>query len=360
MPKPRRLLPSEFKAVGCYVFAGGFTLGVKSAGFEVNAHLEGKPAYGAATVRRNMPNVVIHQGFDEWPIDELSETGVDFVFGNPPCAAWSRAGSSNRRGRSWRDSRLVDCTREHFSLLETIRPRAWAWESVQEAWKLGRELVDALANRAADLGYSTTVWLHDAANLGVPQRRRRFFMVCHDVELDFPDRFDEPTTVAEALKAVSGRSSPPLQDFMKRISPRVVSAVRQGENLRTAWERENPESQRTVNARGQVSGRPSYSYVRPRMDRPSPVVRQEMIHPTEHRGMTVDELKVLSGFPLKYDIVGTDPAYLIGRGVCPPVGEHLAKIVMRGLVRSLMVREPTYRVVDQTRDQTVTTVIDRS
>lgn len=343
-------------AVGAYVFAGGFTIGVRAAGFDVLCHLEGDGGYGAPTAKLNFPDLPIHVGPEKWPIDELAGE-VDFVYGNPPCAAWSQAGSANKGGKSWKDSSLVDCTRKHFNLLRSLRPRAWAWESVQRAWTLGREMVDDMARRASDVGYSTTVWLHDAANLGTPQRRRRFFMVCHSVELEFPDRFDRHETVEEALERIALRGDEddvPLESFLRSVSPKIVQKMLPGENLRGAWERLTPIEQRELNSRGQPRGRPSFSYVRPHPNRPSPVIRQETVHPTEPRGMSLRELRVLCGFPDWFKIRDRTPAYLLGRGVCPPVGEHLANVVRIGLSKNRVVRAPTYRLIDQTGDETNT------
>jgi len=205
----------KLTAVGAYVFAGGFTIGVKKH-FDVLCHLE-ESNYGVATARRNFTGLSIHVGIDSWPIDDLANRKIDFVYGNPPCAAWSQAGSAGHRGGSWVDSPLVDCTRRHFDLLKTISPRVWAWESVQNAWTKGESFVRELADVAADLGYSTTVWLHDAAHLGVPQHRRRFFMICHDVELAIPKKRTHLKTIDEALFGVV-RDDEPVENNIKRSS----------------------------------------------------------------------------------------------------------------------------------------------
>lgn len=353
MPKVgQKLVKKRPTAVGVYVFAGGFTIGVKAVGFDVSHHFEDDPPYGATIVKKNLPDIEIHAGFDNWP----RLTGVDFVYGNPPCAAWSQAGSANKAGKSWRDSSLVDCTRRHFSLLDLMRPRVWAWESVQRAWTLGRELVDELASKAAKIGYSTTIWLHDAVNLGVPQKRPRFFMVCHDVELDFKDRYDPPITVEMALRGVD--RGEPLEKFLNSMSRDVIEQMNTGENLRSAWERWRGNRPVNLNSRGQVKGRPSFSYIRPRPDAPSQVVRQEMIHPTENRGMSENEIKTLCGFPKSYSFDGRkDAPYLIGRGVCPPVAKHLAQIVSDGIASGKSITIPFYRVVNQTKSPTTTLLI---
>src|SRR5688572_17460201 len=104
---------SKPTALGAYVFAGGFTLGVKNH-FDVQCVYEATP-YGVATARRNQPEIPVHVGFENWELPDARS--VDFVYGNPPCAAWSPAGSKLQPGtRDWRKDDRVDCTRRHFSL----------------------------------------------------------------------------------------------------------------------------------------------------------------------------------------------------------------------------------------------------
>ena len=79
------------RAVGCYIFGGGFSLGVRRK-MDVICHLEGDDGYGVASVRRNQPDVPIFFGPSRWPIAELRAIAPDFVYANPPCAAWSPIG----------------------------------------------------------------------------------------------------------------------------------------------------------------------------------------------------------------------------------------------------------------------------
>ena len=49
------------KALGTYIFAGGFTLGVKKH-FDVLAHFEEKPGLYKKTAKANFPNLPIYEG----------------------------------------------------------------------------------------------------------------------------------------------------------------------------------------------------------------------------------------------------------------------------------------------------------
>lgn len=347
MPPSRTL-----RAVGAYVYAGGFTVGVRRAGFTVRDHLEDRPAYGKEVIELNLPDVMVHEGHDAWPTD-LGE--VDLLYGNPPCAAWSANNCKSHQADSWRSDPRVDCTRRHFSLLEVHRPKVWVWESVCQTPAKGRELVEELTSRAVELGYSVTQLYHDAARLGTPQTRRRWFMVAHRVELSFPESSLLPEiTALEALSRVRP-VGPPAYDSGKnqRFVPRLPE-VPPGARLRT-WQEENmvPEGGWKVKENGHLAGRVGFGHVRLRPDRPATAtVGYSMIHPVEHRFLSVNEVATLAGFPDGYQFPGSATGAkqldYIARGVCPPVAEWLARRVREALRHEVPVAVPSVTTVDLT------------
>ena len=336
---------TRLRAIGAYVFAGGFTLGV-SRHFDVARVLE-ETKYGVATAQRNMPGIPHSVGVESWPLDVLRKEPWDFIYGNPPCAAWSQAGAATKKGRDWRSSPLVACTERHFELIETLRPTFWAWESVQQAWQRGEDFVRSLALRASDAGYSTTILLHNAEYLGVPQRRKRFFMVCHRVAFDpRPPEFEPGRTLEEALRGLNDPGEP-LERNLGKVRW-LLDQVKQGENLSSAWMRCTPPDQQVVGGRGQVVGRPPFTIKRARAGQPAPVVMHELIHPIEHRGLSIKELAILCGYPATYEFIDARDAGQIGRGVCPPVAEYLARETARAIALNKMETSPTFKVVDYT------------
>ena len=72
------------KALGTYIFAGGFTLGVRKH-FDVQAHFEMKPGLYKKTVKANFPDLPIYEGEDEWPRKKYKGK-IDFVYCNPMCS----------------------------------------------------------------------------------------------------------------------------------------------------------------------------------------------------------------------------------------------------------------------------------
>lgn len=352
MPTPVK----RFKAVGAYIFSGGFTLGVQKH-FKVLCHLEGNN-YGTATAKRNFPDLPIHIGVENWPLESLRKEQPEFIYGNPPCAAWSSANCKNGTADvKWRTDPRVDCTRRHFQLIMELRPKIWAWESVTQAFSKGREFCDSLAVQAIDLGYSVTYLLHDARWFGLPQIRKRFFMVCHNIEFApiVPDWLPPPTPT-EILAQVTDGGGPCRRVgscYARRFTPDILKNVKPGERLLAFWKRAmaspDPE-QWERNLDGTVKGRPSFGVARLPKDRPGgAVVGYEMIHPTEHRFISTHEMQVLSGFPVSYQF--TPPgmsarACEIARGVCPPVGAWLAQSAVKALQNNIPVSHPKVVLAD--------------
>lgn len=332
----------KLKALGSYIFAGGFTLGVRKH-FDVVAHLEGNP-YGVKTFRENFPHVPVHVGAEKWPLDEYR--GVDFVYSNPPCAVWSTLGKTSTTGAPWDRDPRVKCVRDVFRLLEELEPAVWCWESVPRAYSAGRELVAELSSRARERGYAVSYVLHNAMYLGSYQNRRRFFLVAHRVDLPWRCSFRPPLTALEALERYRGNGDERTMDNVRKphFTKSLMRWTPPGWPMRRAFEvyRERwPERARRM-------GTPGFGHRKLYTDRPSfPVLGWMLIHPTKHRPLTVGEMAHLVGFPQTYRWESRSPtaiAALLARGVAPGVGRWLARIVRAGIEAGEPPRSPVQEV----------------
>lgn len=308
-------------ALGAYIFAGGFTVGV-SKHFDVLAHLEDGP-YGVETALFNKVVPECHIVPDEWPVKKFAGK-VDFLYANPPCAPWSLASSG--RPTHWTEDPRINAVRRLSSLLHTIKPTVWAWESVRPAWVKGRIFVEAVAADAAKLGYSATVLMVDGSLHGVPQARKRFFLVLSKVQIDWqPSGQKKPVTVGDVLrkpfKTVTGVKSLP------RLS-KLWTKAKQGERLAQVFTRLNGAE---PGPDGRVAGRPGFLHVRLDESKLSPVILGGPTHhhPTENRLISVEEAAALCGYPRSFIFKGSvGKQYAqVAQAVMPPVGEYLAKMV---------------------------------
>lgn len=337
MPTPRRGKPT---ALGCYIFAGGFTVGV-SKHFNVLAHLEGN-TYGVATSKLNFPNLTHYVGFDKWPAVK-----ADFVYGNPPCAAWSQ--NNGRDSSAWKSDNRVSCVRELFTLIQATGCRVWVWESVCQAPVKGKEFVDQLIERAAGMGYSATQVFHDAQYLGVPQTRKRWFLVLHNVEFKPVEPDWKVMSAVECLKQVkpTGDRAYDVKGMKDVIEPRLKD-IPPGARMRAVWSKVGGKTGR----KGlKVTVPVGLGHVRLRREGPAPAtVGYAMAHPTQHRFLHVNEVAALAGFPPGYQFtggpMGAQQLDLIARGVCPPVGEWIARAAAKAIKANVTIKKPAMTVYD--------------
>ena len=101
---------------------------------------------------------------------------VELLSGGPPCQPWSVAG----QGLGEEDDR--DLLGGMPEVISTVRPALFVFENVPgllsgENEAYARNLVDRLRNSAGPNSYGVAMGVFNAADFGVPQRRRRVFIV---------------------------------------------------------------------------------------------------------------------------------------------------------------------------------------
>ncbi len=351
------------QALGVYIFAGGFTLGVRQH-FDVVGHFEDGP-FGAATSRQNL-GIPVWDKLSDWPAEDFK--GVPLIYGNPPCAPWSAAGhlpkQKEKLGRQgathkWEVDPRVECVRRQWALLPRLQPRVWVWESVERARTVGEGFVMDLAKQSNDEGYNVTLVRVDGQWTGLPQRRRRFFFVAHDVELNFQHPGKQPKTIREAwtaaglMKPDNGRGVAATERYTS-----LMNEMKPGESMQEAWERKRLREGREMelNKHGHVKGRPSFLCHRLDYDAISGTIvnGSVLVHPEYDRHLSVLETQVLCGYPVDYEFVcPTGEAYAqISKAVMPSTGEWLARHIRAGIDADVRILTPRIDEVDFRKEQT--------
>lgn len=337
----------NFTALGCYIFAGGFTLGVRKH-FEVLAHFEEGP-YGTATAAHNIPELRDRIFTDPatWPAADYAGR-VDFVYGNPPCAPWSVCSAG--RAVPWRLDPRVGCTQRLFGLLEAIQPKVWAFESVRPTFNKGRELIDEMVLKARDLGYDATALMVEGTRHGVPQKRPRFFLVLSRYALEW-----EPTRV-KTVPTVGAAFAKPFKTFThsnegSKFFLDLVRKTQQGQRVAALFNELYPERVEEGRRTGEwVKGRPSFQNIRLDPTVPSCTLTggAKQIHPTEHRLISVEESAALCGYPRGFKFLGSigKQYQQVAQAVMPPVGEYLARTVRAGIEAKRRVRSPGFKRIE--------------
>lgn len=333
-------------ALGAYIFAGGFTLGMREH-FDVVGHLE-DGLFGVATSQHNL-GVEVHHDRLAWPVQRYA--GVDVVYGNPPCAPWAAAANVPRQRdrlaghgvtHRWEIDARVDCVRHQFALLGQLRPHVWAWESVARAYSIGRPFIDTLVMQAHELGYVVTLLRVDGAWCGLPQRRRRFFFVAHDVELPFEHPNQVPPTVGDVLRPelygpphYIGEDHPITKAKMTGTVSEFVHGMRPGQGGIARFYEWAKAINRPVELTptGKMKGRPNFLMGRLANDQVCGTIVSGtcLIHPDHDRFLTVKETQLLSSYPVSYEFIGRDAYGQISRAVLPKVGAWLGGVLKAGL-----------------------------
>jgi site-specific DNA-cytosine methylase len=329
-------MKKQFNALGVYVFAGGFSLGV-SRYFKILAHLENS-MFGVETVRANF-KFPVYESIDQWPLDDLKGK-VNLIHCNPPCAPFSSVGRSITRGRdNWKTDERVQCFRNCFNVFKKIQPNIMVIESVPRTFDLGKSMITGMTNWALRRGYSVTYFFTNAAFHGLPQNRNRFHFIFSNVQLKLPRPDYNIITVSNVFETI--RKDRTETTEVNKIWKPLLKHTKPGGKLQKTFNIIN-EGHFKYNDRDQVKGRPGFIYQRLDPDKPSPTLLGgcHIIHYKENRYITPLEHAMLCGFPrdYKWRVKADREIYIqAGQGVSSVIGEYLSK----QFSRALKINKPT-------------------
>ena len=300
---------------------GGSSLGYRMAGYRVLWASEfvdaARASYvasasGAAVVDGRGLRLVTAE--DVFAATGMAKGELDLLDGSPPCASFSLSGN---RAKDWgKAKRYSDTTQrtddlflEFARLLRGLQPRCFVAENVAGlvtgvAKGHFLEILAALKG----CGYRVECRVVDAQWLGVPQARRRTIFVGVRNDIDRAPSFPTPSssrfTIADALRSVTGPVEP--ETAIARFA------------IGREYDRMRPGS----------SSDKYFNLVRPRADRPCPTIcatagspgAAGIVHHTEKRKFTIQELKAICSFPADFVLTGTYAQQWerLGRAV-PPV-----------------------------------------
>ena len=182
--------------VDLFAGAGGMTLGFESAGFDVLCSVEIDPIH-CATHEYNFPMwSVICESVEHVSgtmIRQRSDIGnrdIDVVFGGPPCQGFSMIGK-----RALEDPRN-SLMRDFVRIALELQPKHVVMENVS-GLTVGahRAFLEEVIQVLESAGYDTVkpYRVLDASQYGVPQRRRRLFLIASR-NGETPARYPECTS----------------------------------------------------------------------------------------------------------------------------------------------------------------------
>jgi DNA (cytosine-5)-methyltransferase 1 len=178
--------------------AGGLSLGMKAAGFELSAHIEldpeaaetfalnfgrGRASDDPWSVTRDMERCSAGRLVKDLHLSGAPEECFDVLAAGLPCQAFARIGRSKLRSVAGtedafqRDPRAV-LYRRFLDFVEDTQPLAIIIENVPDILNFGGHNVpEEICETLEEAGYRTGYTILNAAYFGVPQVRERLFIV---------------------------------------------------------------------------------------------------------------------------------------------------------------------------------------
>ncbi len=158
------------KTIDLFAGCGGLTLGFQNAGFDVVAAADN---WGPvlAVYRENF-NHDLHDldlSDVEKSVAALKKYGAEVVVGGPPCQDFSQAGKRDENGGRG------NLTIAFAEIVSRLRPRFFVMENVDQLTKTAKFKEAEKILKTA--GFGITIRLLDASYCGVPQKRKRYFVV---------------------------------------------------------------------------------------------------------------------------------------------------------------------------------------
>lgn len=340
-------VPGRPVAVDLFCGAGGLSLGLKAAGFSVAYAADAWPL-AVESYNLNFDHEAVIADIGETDPSKAIPLGidVDLVCGGPPCQGFSiqRIGSDV-------DPRN-DLVLAYGKFVLAVRPKAFLMENVTGLLgKRGLHVFDRFRRLMESGGYHVEATVLNALDFGVPQSRRRVFVLGTRNDLGEPLTLPaggaaRPATVREAIGDLPGPwtgkradGQDPLHKMigMSPLNRRRIEMIPPGGGFEDL-----PVEMRVAchkNGATKIGHRAVYGRLSP--DEPAGTItarfdsftRGRFGHPWEPRNITLREGARLQTFPDTHRFVGNqeDVAAQIGNAV-PPL---MASVVLRDLARQV-------------------------
>ena len=349
-------------AVDIFSGAGGMSVGSVMAGIEPILAVE-FDVYAAKTYATNHPKTKVLQQ-DIKTVNPLDHTEKHpfILFGGPPCQGFSVANTKTRNldnSNNW-------MFREYLRFVKALEPEWFLFENVVgfKSFNKGKFAIEVEEELKA-LGYETNSTVLNSSDFGVPQDRKRFFIVGNrkekgGIKFDFENipKVKKKITVSEALsdlpslingdkiektsykikkatnqyaKLMRQNSKYAIQNFVTENKPHIIErykVIKQGENWQAA---KNNGLLKTYS-----STQHTHSGIYKRLEENKPAVtianyrKSMLIHPNEDRGLSLREAARLQSFPDDFIFKGTlsFQQQQVGNAV-PPL---LAKVIFKKIL----------------------------
>lgn len=339
-------VPAKLSAVDLFCGAGGISLGLQSAGFNVVCAADSSPI-AMQTYRQNFSHPSICIDLVGCSAAEIlrragvAEQRVDLVVGGPPCQGFSvqRIGPDEDE----RNNLVMQFAR----MISEFEPRLFLMENVPGLLgKRGRGQLNEFVQAMSQAGYDSEAHLLNAADYGVPQIRKRIIVLGWHRSSGAPVILPKPThrgdryvTVEDAIGDLPA-ASPPGEchgaDPLHRTTRMSQLNLERLKHIPPGGGMENLPVNLRVDCHKAGADKIGHRYVYGRLDgqRPASTItarfdsftRGRFAHPRTDRNISLREGARLQTFPDTFRFAGNQEeiAAQIGNAVPPRLAFQLA------------------------------------
>jgi DNA (cytosine-5)-methyltransferase 1 len=290
------------KVVDLFSGCGGMSLGFQNAGYNIEVAFDNwKPAINVYRDNFSHPIIACDLSSPD-AISDIREYKPDMIIGGPPCQDFSSAGHQDESlGRA-------DLTHNFANIISDINPEYFVMENVDRIIK--SEIYEDVKKIFIKAGYGLTTKILDASFCGVPQKRKRLFLIGH--------LFGEDDFLNSFLNKNMSDTRMSVHDYL-------------GDSLGVEFYFRIP---RSYNRRGVFSIYEPCVTIRG-VDRPIPKGYKK--HPgdlveigNKVRALTVKERSYIQTFPESFEFEGTktDLNQMIGNAVPVKLAEFVGKTIL--------------------------------
>lgn len=343
---------NTIKAVDFFCGGGGMSYGMQKAGIQVLAGIDNEESC-RATYEANIKNAEFIKAdvFDLKESDLENRLGLKknddnlLLIGCSPCQFWSIINTDKSKSKKSKNL-LIEFER----FVKYFNPGYVVVENVPGVLRKKEESgLDKFINYLENSGYTVHFEIHNIAEYGVPQSRKRFTLIANritDEELA-PIKSKKKLTVRDVLgiengfaKIAAGHKD--KTDFMHSVpSINDITFKRLLKVKKDGGDRfgfaDDPELQLPCFIGRENSFKDTFG--RLWWDRPAPTITTKFfsvsngrfVHPEENRALSIREGATLQSFPKKYKFVGTSIAKiarLIGNAVPPKYASRIGKAII--------------------------------